>query len=69
MKVFHCFSAVRNINEWLSVKTATVDEIACLHGLRVLTLMTTLFIHTSELVFVLARPIDQDKIVQLSLGN
>ena len=66
VKVLRCFSAVRNIKEWLSVKTATVDEITCLHGLRVVSLMVTLFIHTSEVVYVLSRPIDQEKIVQVS---
>lgn len=66
MQVLKCFSAVRNVNDWLSVKTATVDEITCLHGLRVLTILLTIFIHTAEGVFVFSRPTHQEKMLKVS---
>lgn len=68
MQVFQCFSAVRNINEWLSVKTAAVDEISCLHGLRVLTLLLIFYIHTTEVIFFLSRPIHQEYLIQVNFS-
>lgn len=66
MKVLQCFSAVRNIKDWLTVKNVSADEINCLHGLRVISLLVTILIHTSEVVFVLSRPTSQEKLVQVS---
>jgi len=66
MLILKSFSAVKNFNEWLSVKTASVEEITCLHGLRVITLLLVLFVHTSELVFVHSRPIYQEKMLKVS---
>ncbi len=68
MRFLQCFSAIRNVNDWIFVKTdAAVDEITCLHGLRVLTILVTILIHTTEVVFVLSRPIEQEKIVQVCI--
>ena len=61
-----CFSVLRNVNDWISVKTAA-NEITCLHGLRVLSILATIFIHSTEVVYVLSRPIEQEKIVPVSI--
>lgn len=66
MPFLQCFSALRNFNELLSLKTAAVGEISCLHGLRVLTTLLTLNIHLLEGVFFLSRPINQEKMNEVS---
>ena len=66
LPLFQCFSAVRNVKEWLSVKA--VDDIPCLHGLRVLTLLLVFHVHAAEVIFFLSRPIHQEYMVKVNFS-
>ena len=65
IQVLRFFSAVGNFHNLLSVKTSN-DEMSCLHGIKALTSLSIPFLHTGIVVFVLSRPIDQEKFVQVS---
>ncbi len=65
MQFLQCFSAVGNLHDWLSVKTSN-DEMSCLHGIKALTSLSIPCLHTGIVIFVLSRPIDQEKFVQVS---
>ena len=65
-QLLHCFSAIRTVNEWLSTKASPVDDISCIHGIRVLSHLVVMFVHVSEGVFFQSRLNNRAKITQVS---
>ena len=47
--VLHCFSALRNVKDWLSIGSS--DDITCLHGIRVISFFLIILAHTGEQLF------------------
>lgn len=47
--VLHCFSALRNVKDWLSIGSS--DDIPCLHGIRVFSFFLIILVHTGEQFF------------------
>ena len=51
VRVLHCFSANKNIKEIVSTKKPSADDISCLHGIRVLSFIGLILVHTGEEIY------------------